>query len=164
MWVAVLVSFYILHDSFLRHCLHGHGYTFINTGNIYENLKKVKRYPVIFYGNPQTFVWESRFKIWETSVPQRELAREALRDRAVRHHITLERSNHTFEIWLALKFVLKVGFVVLQFPFSFNPLNWFRLWEAIDTYLSFYLSGLPVIISGNVYLEEPLHFVQRFRL
>lgn len=54
-------------------------------------------------------------------------------------------------------------FVVFQFPFSVNPVTWFRLWEAIDTYLSFHTPDQPMIDSGNVYSEEMLHFVRRLR-
>lgn len=116
---------------------------------------------------PAAPIWNPPQEI--RAVPHREQAREALNlyresETAFRNRVTREVSNHAFEIWLALKFVLKVMFVVFQFPFFVNPTTWFDLWEALDAYLSFHSSNQPLIVSGNVFSGEPLHFVHQYRL
>ena len=104
-----------------------------------------------------------------TDPPQREVAREALNsyqqgDRAFRNRVTPEVSNHAFEKITRTEVCTEVVFVIFQFPFSVDPIDWFGLWEAIDAYLSFHSPDLPMIISANVFSAEELHIVHKFRL
>ena len=101
--------------------------------------------------------------------PQREVTREALTiyqqdDRAFRNRVTVEVSNHAFEKITRTEVCTEVVFVIFQFPFSINPLDWFSVWEAIDAYLPFHSPDQPMIISANVFSAEPLHIVHKFRL
>ncbi len=62
------------------------------------------------------------------------------------------------------KVCTEVVFVIFQFPFSTDPMDWFGLWEMIDAYLSFHSPDLPIIISADVFSAEPLHIVHKFCL
>ncbi|KAL9977110.1 hypothetical protein ACROYT_G014481 [Oculina patagonica] len=92
---------------------------------------------------PAAQIWNLPEDILNT--PHREVAREAIN--------LYQRSETAYR-----------NRVTPEFPFFVNPTTWFDLWEALDAYLSFHATDLPLIISGQVFSDESLHFVHRFRL